>query len=178
MKIAYLAWGSLVWDPRDLPLRRPWFSDGPLLPVEFCRQSQDDRITLVITPGKPEVRVLWGLSLALNVDEVVECLRMREKTHERYIGLWSVDKPKPEDNPTIIHWANNMGLDAVVWTALPPKFKSKDGVIPSTEEVIRHLKGLPAEKKRNAELYVRKAPIQIDTDYRRYIESEMGWTRP
>ena len=180
MNIAYLAWGSLVWDSRDLPVRRPWFHDGPLLAVEFCRQSQDDRITLVISPGKPQVRVLWGLSSVLNVDDAVDCLRMREGIHAKnrdlHIGRWSVGESKGNIDQLIIDWASRMSLDAVVWTALPPKFRGNDWVIPSADEVVQHLVELPARKQRNAEEYIRKVPIQIDTDYRRHIEAKLGWT--
>jgi hypothetical protein len=69
-----------------------------------------------------------------------------------------------------------MGLDAVVWTALPPKFKGKDDVVPSVVDVVQHLSDLPAEKRRNAEAYVRRTPLQIDTAYRRQIEFKLGWT--
>jgi hypothetical protein len=31
--IAGLGWSSLVWDPRDLPVQRQWFTDGPFVQV-------------------------------------------------------------------------------------------------------------------------------------------------
>ena len=61
MKIVCLGWGSLVWRPESLKIQRQWFNDGPLLPIEFTRQSRDGRLTLVINKGSKPVRVLWGL---------------------------------------------------------------------------------------------------------------------
>jgi hypothetical protein len=69
-----------------------------------------------------------------------------------------------------------MGLDAAVWTNLPPKFGGNESLVPSAKQVVEHLDGLAAEKRRNAEAYIRRAPKQIDTDYRRLIESKLGWT--
>jgi hypothetical protein len=48
LKSAVLAWGSLVWDPRDLQTAAEFVANGPLLPIEFCRISADGRLTLVI----------------------------------------------------------------------------------------------------------------------------------
>ena len=48
VKSVVLAWGSLVWDPRELKTAVKFTPDGPLLPIEFCRISADGRLTLAI----------------------------------------------------------------------------------------------------------------------------------
>lgn len=180
MKIACLAWGSLVWEPKDLLIRQPWFNDGPLLPIEFCRQSLDGRITLVITPEKPPVRTLWALSSVKLLNEAIESLRSREniptKNKDIHVGRWANGTtPKNDIEKEISDWAKEKRLDAVVWTALPPKFNGTNNVIPSIDDLITYFKSLAFEKRRNTEMYIRKAPIQIDTDYRRYFQTEFGW---
>ena len=57
MEIAVLGWGSLIWCPRELILAGEWKPDGPFLPVEFARVSQDKRLTLVLYPGTEPVQV-------------------------------------------------------------------------------------------------------------------------
>ena len=52
MNIAILGWGSLVPDPRGLPIADGWHQAGPVLPIEFSRISKDGQragcLTLVI----------------------------------------------------------------------------------------------------------------------------------
>ncbi len=180
MKISFLAWGSLVWEPKDLLIRQPWFNDGPLLPIEFCRQSFDGRITLVITPEKPPIRTLWALSSVNQLDDVIENLGSREdilsKNRDKHIGRWeNGTTPKNEIEKEIAGWAKEKRLDAVVWTALPPKFKGTNDVVPSIDDLIDYFKSLVIEKRQNAEMYIRKAPKQIDTEYRRNFQAEFGW---
>ena len=69
MKIAILAWGSLIWQPKDLLLDTEfgWKEDGPILPIEFARISKDGRLTLVITKNGTKVPVLYALSNYQNV---------------------------------------------------------------------------------------------------------------
>lgn len=181
MKIGCLGWGSLVWNPKGLPLRGLWFSDGPFLPIEFARQSKDDRITLVLCEGVPLVRSLWSLMSVDGIDEAAKCLAEREgileKNVARDIGRWLGDSENVNECVRMIgEWAGRMALDAVVWTALPPRYKEENGKIPTADDVIFHLSNLSHEKRRYAEEYIRMTPRQIDTNYRRQIEAALHWT--
>jgi hypothetical protein len=177
-KIACLAWGSLVWDPRQLPVRREWFKDGPFAPVEFARQSTDGRITLVIEPKAEPVRVLWAQMLPNNLEEAQKALRDREgitgTDWASRIGSWKAGSPAPNNIPELARWAEARALEAIVWTALPAKFGG-DERTPTAEQVIEYLRGLEGTVREYARQYVERAPRQIDTDYRRRIEAALGW---
>ncbi len=179
--IACLGWGSLVWDPRDLPIRGKWFCDGPLLPIEFARQSDGGRITLVLVPDTfPLVRSLWAPMSVTDLDEAREALRKREgilrKNAEKHVGHWIKGMRSTGRLRRIARWAKTNEIDAVIWTNLPPKFGEEEGRVPSPDQVVVYLDSRPHEQRRNAERYVRMTPRQIDTDYRRAIEATLGWT--
>lgn len=180
MTIACLGWGSLIWDPRNLRIRGKWFTDGPLLPIEFCRQSKNGRITLVIADSKPRIRTLWAILTTHDLDEAIEQLRVREgigqSKVDTWIGKWLKGEPNTGVDAHISQWAEAIDLDAVLWTALPPRFNDKDGLVPEAKDILRYLLDLPFGKYRLAEEYIRKAPLQVDTDFRRRIEEELGWT--
>jgi hypothetical protein len=177
--IACLGWGSLIWDSRTLPIQRQWYSDGPLLKVEFLRQSRDDRITLVLHDSAEAVRCLWALLTVKSLEEAKVALAFREGISEQnisqHIGVWSYGEESP---PLIIElglWAESRGIRQVIWTALPPRYLNENNNCPSSEEVINHLLSLRGPARENAEKYIRLAPMQIDTPYRRDIEARLGW---
>ena len=80
-----------------------------------------------------------------------------------------------ETEVEISRWAGAMGLDVVVLKILKPRFTNQERT-PSTDEVVDYLRKLSHEEQANAAEYIRKAPRQIDTDYRRRIEQEFGWS--
>jgi len=180
MQIACLGWGSLVWKSGELQIRGKWFEDGPFLPIEFCRQSNNGRITLVLVEGKQLVRSLWAILACETLSEAKKNLAERENIKEenidKHIGFWEKSgKSTGKYAAVISEWASKLKLDAVVWTDLPPKFNNKDNKVPTSQEVISYLKGLSIEKRRLAEEYIRNAPPQIDTDYRREIMLKLNW---
>ena len=179
MVIACLGWGSLVWNPGGLPISSEWRTNGPTIPVEFTRQSDNGRITLVITNGAPEVPVLWATLAASDMENAKAELAVREGISSRNIsssiGYWTRAAASccPEAE-AIGRWAETLDHDGVVWTALRPRF-AKEYRIPSEAEVVAYLANLTGEQRVEAERYCRHAPAQMRTPYRTLIESRLGW---
>ena len=175
MIVACLGWGSLVWDPRELPIQSQWFDDGPFVPVEFARKSSDGRITLVLESSALPIRSLWVVMDCGELQAAREALRKREgpQLHISNIGAWNRGEPAPPLIPHLQDWAVSHGVQSVIWTNLPPQFD--DIGMPSEEQVINYLSGLTGRTRDNAEQYIRRAPRQIDTAYRRRIEAVLHW---
>jgi len=182
IKIACLGWGSLIWAPRDLPISSGWFDDGPLLPIEFARESADGRMTLVIANSSRAVRSLWALMSVDSLEKAKAALAAREgieANNIRYsIGYWDrhLNASHGPQATGIADWTRGLQVDAVVWTNLKVGMRGARDVTPDYEEVLAHLCSLPHERRVIAEEYIRKAPRQIDTDYRRNFERDLGWT--
>lgn len=176
--VACLGWGSLVWDPRKLPIQRQWFSDGPFVRVEFARQSENGRITLVLESSAWLVRSLWAVMDLTELEAARHALAKREgiKTDiNQKIGTWTRGKAAPALIPNIEEWALSYGVQSVVWTNLPPTFQNSRQS-PIHEQVIKYLSGLTGAQRDNAERYIRLVPRQIDTLCRRQIEASLQWT--
>lgn len=181
MNIACLGWGSLIWRPESLLIRREWFADGPFLPIEFARQSQDGRLTLVITETAKPIRTLWALmatdDLAIAKNSLLTREGISKSKLDSWIGSVTVNEEVTQTNKlTIKNWAVALKLDAVVWTDLPAKFNDVYGQVPTIEQATSYLRSLDANTRASAEEYIRKAPKQVDTNYRRKFEAEFGWT--
>lgn len=177
--IACLGWGSLVWDPRELPIQHAWFEDGPFVPIEFARKSRDGRVTLVLERSAILVRSLWAAMDATDIATARKDLRKREgvpeKNEKKHIHSWSTGKRSPALIPGLSRWANARGVRHVVWTALPPTWNGIERT-PTPDEVVEYLRTLTGATRDNAERYIRSTPRQIDTTYRRRIETALRWT--
>jgi hypothetical protein len=168
-----------VWDPRELPIQREWFSDGPFIQIEFARQSRDGRMTLVLERSAPPVRSLWAVMDCTEIDAAAEALCRREGMsigRLQQIGTWLRGNNSPESIFDVPEWASSHGIEGVVWTALPPKFGDTEGETPTVEQVLAYLGALTGPSRDTAERYIRCAPRQIDTPYRRRIEAAYQWT--
>jgi hypothetical protein len=60
MTIVCRGWGSVIWNTGAVPTAGTWQTDGPSVPVEFARQSDDGRMTLVIADETRSPPVLWS----------------------------------------------------------------------------------------------------------------------
>lgn len=177
MKIACLGWGSLIWRPENLKIQSAWFEDGPLLPIEFTRQSDNGRITLIIDEQAKPVRTLWALMTTDMLPLAIESLKEREGVtrDEAIHNVIATDDNTSNIKAVVIKWLNVMNLDTAIWTGLSYSAKTNK-LRPTIDYVINHLKELDYNSRKTAEEYIRKAHKQIDTEYRRRIEHELGWS--
>lgn len=176
--IACLGWGSLIWDPRDLPLLGPWREDGPTIHVDFLRHSSRSRVTLVLDPSGPAVPSLWNQLRAPTWEEAARVLAIREGVEKMpwMISHWMPGAPEPPNVVGLAAWAASTGISHLVWTGLPPRWNGMDGNVPTKAQVVDFLRNLPLDKKPAAEDYVRRAPRQIVTPIRTALADELGWT--
>ncbi len=175
-KINILAWGSLIQTPgKELKKYLDgWEKDGPLLPIEFARKSDDGRLTLVIydqyiSEQKKWIQTYWS---SLNIDtknEAIEILRRREKCSKEKIGSLSVDNTNFNKNSIEFHinkWAAAKKIQAVIWTNLPSNFTNDKSIL----SYARSLKDNEIFLKAK-EYICEKTPPQTKTPLRRTIES-------
>lgn len=179
--IAVLGWGSLIWNPGDLDIEPEWRTDGPELPIEFARVSSGDRLTLVLVEGAPPQPTQWACSRKTKLAEAVEDLRRREGTIATRIGRWtgvgdSTSKAS-EIESVIAGWAQERGLDGVVWTALGPRKPDGTSGLASEDERVDYLRDLVAtDRAAAAREYFERTPEQIVAPMRQRIREELGWT--
>jgi len=183
MRIAVLAWGSLVWDRRDLMLAGAFKPVGPALPLEFSRVSRDRRLTLVIDEDRGTPCTTYAApSVHLDLDQAIENLRLREgmpgaagvgfvDTHEHTRGDAGWER-HPRAVIAIESWAMRYGYRAVIWTALASNFHEPDGAgVPfSVEAALAHLAALEGPSLDGALQYFRKAPPEIRSALREAVD--------
>jgi hypothetical protein len=178
MKIAILAWGSLIWNKRELKIASDWNKDGVKLPIEFSRISKDGRLTLVIDEKYGTlIETYWAISDGSDIEKSIKNLRQREGTINKRIGFLNlVDKEKNSHLSDVLiesieQWANENNISAVLWTDLPSNFKEKQGIDFSVENAIRYLKSLDGEIKEKANRYIEESPKQTMTSLKKELSN-------
>ena len=131
------------------------------MPVEFTRQSDDGRMTLVVEARAAPLTVLWAHMVPLDLAPAVRALCNREGIADQncssWIGSWNRGESAPCNIADLPVWAEIHEIDAVVWTALSPRFEGKS-TSPSVDEVIDYLRGLREPLRRRAREYIQRAP--------------------
>lgn len=179
MRIAVLAWGSLIWDRRELAIAGEFEPCGPQLPVEFCRVSGDGRLTLVIDEASDaSCATYFAASASGDLDTAIENLRLRESMPSaKGVGFIDVASGKKSDRANERHpqavaaikaWVQLNGFDAAIWTALASNFDEPDKAAEpfSVEAAIRYLERLDAPRFSAALGYIRSAPPEVQTPVR------------
>jgi hypothetical protein len=182
VKSVVLAWGSSVWDPRDLQIASKFAPNGPLLPIEFCRISGDGRLTLAIDETFGALCKSYSAPIALeSLDAAIENLQIREgMSSARAIGFVEPASGRQSDvamqsHPQVVAtigaWAESLGYDAAIWTALTSNFDEwgKGGEPFSVSAALQYLETLEGEdsaKFAQALAYIRKAPPEVETPVR------------
>jgi len=178
MNIVCIAWGSLLWKPGALKLASGWHPGGPRLPLEYARQSDDSpELALVLCEGARLLPTYWAYLDTQDLDAARVMLGTREKitpARPDYIGsIPPVDGARTDAR--IAAWLEEKGIDAAVWTALPPKFDGVSGRVPTADEALAWLDSCGAEQRAAAEDYIRRTPAHIDTRMRRVFAARLGW---
>ncbi len=184
--IAIIGWGSLIWakriasSERALRIRSGWNDDGPRLPLEFARVSKDGRLTLVILPTAPVQQTYWALS-EFGFEGALNNLKLREGVSQESIhfmkrtgliyGHEKVARPMKK-------WlAQHPEVSATIWTGLESNWNNKFSSGFSVEAAMSYLENkISAGGYSAIEEYIRRAPVQIQTELRAKAEKKFGWT--
>jgi hypothetical protein len=185
VKSVVLAWGSSVWDPRDLQIASKFAPNGPLLPIEFCRVSEDGRLTLAIDETFGALCKTYSAPSALEgLDAARDNLCLSEGLADaRAIGFVEPASGRQSDlamqsHPQVVAtigaWAESLGYDAAIWTALTSNFDEwgKGGEPFSVSAALQYLETLESEdptKFAQALAYIWKAPPEVETPVREEV---------
>ena len=132
MKIAYLAWGSLLWNDKNLNLKTKWEKTSFNLPLNFSRISDNGkgRLTLVVDQNGYENPVYFAIAKTNDLNIALTKLKNREKTTKSNVGYINLTKDSYRSTLLTIEqlqkiklFAEKNNIDSVIWTDIPPNFQ-------------------------------------------------------
>lgn len=142
------------------------------MPIEFSRIGDGGELATAVGMNAPTCKVLWAVVDVRSLDDAVQALRQREQIpDDRHDGV-GVFTPNGSTGGVLAEWASSRQIDAVIWTALLPRFEDVEGLNPSVDDALDYLKRLAGEMLDHAHRYIRQVPSQIDTPHRREIATK------
>jgi hypothetical protein len=178
-RIAVIGWGSLIWNPGSLSLASRWRIDGPSLPIDYARISDDGRLTLVIEPTSKPVNVLWTIVPDSDLEQAIESLKNREGTARRHIHFATSPTSFGGAYPDVVKeaistWLHvHSDIDACIWTGLPSNWIEKRNRHYTVADSLDYLDGVHDVGR--VQEYVEKTPAQIETCGRVAIRNRFNW---
>jgi len=157
MKIAYLAWGSLLWDYTKLNLKSSWKNSGLQLPLNFSRISDrgKGRLTLVIDNETGKLNDTYiAKTKTSNLNKAISNLKTREKTKKSSIGYVNLLEKSSRTKllkgfqiDQIVNLAKENNLDAIIWTDIPPNFDEITGMKINSINAMKYIDSKKDKKK-------------------------------
>jgi hypothetical protein len=180
-KIAIIGFGSLLFNHKGLSIG-PFRKNGPYFPLEFSRISRDGRLTVAIDWRNGTYnQTYYAISKHNDLDKVIAEFQKREKIKDKFlnvqIGIWDIKNnlfnygaskfPAPMFDQIGL-WAKKNKIDAIVFSALAPKFKDKLKIPYTNESAFLYLNTLKPALKKKAIQYIKNVPIK--TKFSEYFE--------
>ncbi|MDB5610683.1 MAG: hypothetical protein JWP25_7583 [Bradyrhizobium sp.] len=189
MKIAVIAWGSLIWDRRNLEVTGDFVANGPRLSLEFSRTSRDGRLTLVIDEERGGLCPTFSVQSAFDdLNKAIDNLRLREgMPTTKGVGFIDLQSGRvsptalqrhPQAVQTIKAWAGALGYGGAIWTALASNFRESEKTDQpfSLEAGIRYLEARDDPTLAAALNYIRQAPAEVRTPFRTAVNKRWPQT--
>jgi len=175
MNVAVIAWGSLIWSPRQLAMSGRWHRNGPRLPIEYLRKSSGGRLTLVIHPGLAAQATYWIRSGLPTLGAA--CSNLAEREGSSKSAIRSVTSTSPADVDDIARsvreWLEtHADIDAAIWTGLLGNLQRDDPVAAAVGYLTGLRPGTDAYVR--AKEYVVNTPAQVQTAVRSEMQ-QRGW---
>jgi cation transport regulator ChaC len=180
MKVAIIAWGSLIWEPRNLKsIITEWENANMTIPVEFTgvAKSRKNALTLVIDfENGTEVPFFYTISKVGFYESIIE-LAKRENMGNNIRNIGFVDFNKniihTRDKRTaeiFLNFAKEKNFDYVIWTDLEPKFKIISKKEFNFKNALDYLQNLKYNAKQEAIKYIENSPIE--TNLKKFLIKE------
>lgn len=187
MKIAILAFGSLINNHSGISLAENFKAGGAPLPLEFSRISSSGEnegcLTLVVDPTNgTRCSSFYAESSLTNLSEAMDEFQAREGANSRLaVGFINLKHAKlnsralelyPNTVGEIGLWAENKGFEGVIWSNLRPNFQAKTGYAFDVLTAMNYIRYLTPTLRTKARNYIRNTHSSIQTPLRRAIVAQ------